>query len=46
MNINLLRQFVPLNGLSQPVLNEIAAAAEELTLPKGRALPAGALQSG
>ena len=38
MNINLLHQFVPLNGLSQPVLNEIAAVAEELTLPKGRVI--------
>ena len=38
MNIDLLRQFVPLNGLSQPVLNEIAAVAEEITLPKGRVI--------
>jgi CRP-like cAMP-binding protein len=36
MDANLLRHFVPLNALSQPVLDELAAQAEELTLPKGR----------
>lgn len=38
MDTHLLQQFVPLNSLSQTVLNEIAAAAEDITLPKGRVI--------
>lgn len=38
MDINLLRQFVPLNGLSLSALNEIAATAEDITLPKARVI--------
>lgn len=38
METNLLRQFVPLNGLSPTVLSEIATVAEEITLPKGRVI--------
>jgi CRP-like cAMP-binding protein len=38
MESNLLSQFVPLNALSQPVLNELAATAEEVNLDKGRVI--------
>lgn len=38
MDSRLLHQFVPLNALSQSVLNEMAAVAEEITLPKGRVI--------
>lgn len=38
MDPGLLRHFVPLNALSQPVLNELAATAEEIILPKGRVI--------
>jgi CRP-like cAMP-binding protein len=38
MDTSLLRRFVPLNALSQPVLDELAAQAEEISLPKGRVI--------
>ena len=38
MDTKLLRQFVPLNALSQPVLDELASQAEEITLTKGRVI--------
>lgn len=38
MDPDLLRHFVPLNALSQPVLNELAATVEEIILPKGRVI--------
>ena len=38
MEINLLRQFVPLNSLSEPVLKEMAAVAEEIVLSKGQVI--------
>ena len=38
MEINVLRQFVPLNALSGNVLNELAEAAEEMTLPAGHVI--------
>lgn len=38
MDASLLHQFVPLNALSQPVLYELAAQAEEIALAKGRVI--------
>jgi CRP-like cAMP-binding protein len=38
MDTQLLSQFVPFNALSQPVLNELADNAEEITLGKGRVI--------
>lgn len=38
MDASLLHQFVPLNAMSQPVLYELAAQAEEINLVKGRVI--------
>lgn len=38
MDNSLLRRFVPLNALSQPVLDELAAQSEEVTLAKGQVI--------
>ncbi len=38
MDATLLRRFVPLNALSQPVLDELATQTEEIALPKGRVI--------
>jgi CRP-like cAMP-binding protein len=38
MDTHLLSQFVPFNALSQPVLNELAATAEEINLDKGQVI--------
>lgn len=35
MDTNLLRQFVPLNAMSNPALEALAAQAEEISLPMG-----------
>ena len=38
MDNSLLRRFVPLNALSQPVMDELAAQSEEVTLAKGQVI--------
>ena len=38
MDATLLRRFVPLNALSQPVLDELAAQMEEISRPKGQVI--------
>lgn len=38
MEAQLLRQFVPFNALSQPVLTELADSAEEISLAKGKVI--------
>ena len=38
MDAKILRRFVPLSALSQPVLDELAEHAEEIALPKGRVI--------
>jgi CRP-like cAMP-binding protein len=38
MDSTLLRRFVPLNALSQPVLDELAAQTEGVTLPNGQVI--------